>query len=186
VRKSPDFAPAKNELAVALHQHGRFAEANRILKTNYADKSIKNSELALINRAGALADTGDPEGAHALLAEALNSKGAHNELVLRKLVDLVHRRIKLAKDPVQAAAQRRELAGFLRSLAEQTGDPFYWYQIGQNYLALGENRLAGDSFSKAYLTAPVGAYYRQPAKALADRLAAGAGIARTPVPTPRE
>lgn len=172
VRQTPDFAPARNELAGALIQHGRIAEGRSMLKKNRAEGSVKNWHLTVLNAAGAMSAEGDLEGARSLLTESLDPKSPNYGAFLKQLVGVDRKRLAEATDPAKVRQIRRELILNLDTLARLTGESTAWYQSGQVRLAAGERAEAAAAFERAYQTAPPGAAHRLPAKKLAESLTA--------------
>lgn len=172
VRKAPDFPPARNELAVALNTQGRSGEARELFKNNHLESSLKNREYGVLNAAGSLASDGKLDEAHQMLVENLDRRGKHYAAILKKLVEVNERRIKAAGSTDRLDNIRRENVKHLIELNKATGDPFYYYRVGQAYLALNDNEAARGYFILAASKSPEGAYYREPARKLATNLGA--------------
>lgn len=170
VRKAPNFPPARNELAVALNAQGKSAEARELFKNNHLESSLKNREYGVLNAAGSLASDGKLDEAHRLLVENLDRRGKHYAAILKKLVEVNERRIKVAGSTYRSNKIRRENVEYLLELHKSTGDPFFYYRIGQAYLALNDKESARNYFSLAASKSPEGAYYREPARTLATDL----------------
>ncbi len=170
VRKSPDFPPAQNELAVALKEHGKDKEGNRIIKSNQVPEGTKNREFAELNRANVLTAEGDLDSARRLLLDNLNPNSAVYNNILTKLINIDECRLNKLDRNVKTQQIRAEIIGFLSKLQANTGDAFYNYRIGQYYLAMGDTKDARNCFATAYEKAPAEAYYKLPAKKLADKL----------------
>ena len=170
VRKSPDFAPARNDLAIAMLERGRTDEAHQIFNANAVGASVNNYQIAGLNKATVLVAGKDLDGARKLLLELLRDPGKQELEILKKLVSVNEKRATLAKEEGSRAAIRLETVDFLNKTAAFTGDPFYLYRIGQVYLAMGKKSEARDYFARAFRNAPDGAHYKEPAKRLADRL----------------
>lgn len=172
VRKAPDFPPARNELALALNAQGRTREAKDLFKNNHLEASLKNREYGVLNAAGSLASDGKLDEAHRMLAENLDRRSKHYVAILKKIVEVNERRISSAGSPDELESIRRENVEHLIELHKTTGDPFYYYRIGQAYLALKDNVSARSYFILAADKSPEGAYYREPARKLARNLGA--------------
>lgn len=170
VRKSPDFAPARNDLAVAMMTRGRVEEAHQLIKANAADSSVKNYQIAGLNKATVMAAEKDLDGARKLLLELLRDPGKQELEIVQKLVSVNEKRVTVAKGESARTAIRSETIDLLNKAEAMTGDPFYLYRIGQVYLAMNNKREARDYFVRASQKAPEGAYYKEPAKKLAERL----------------
>jgi hypothetical protein len=170
VRKSPEYPPARNELAIALLQHGRSEEAYRIFKKNSVTNQTNNKEFAADNRALALAAKGDLDGARFLLLESMDERSKNYLLLVGRLLEVDERRLKKTANPATVEQIRDEMAGLLQKMYSGTGDSFYLYRLGQNYMSRNRMAEARHYFAKAYEAAPDDAYFKQPAKKLAETL----------------
>lgn len=163
VRKSPTFAAAKNELAIALNERGRKEEAHALLLANSGD----DYQPATLNKVRVYMQQGKLEQAYSLLQQYQQKTVTSETLELQnKLNEL---RLKQAQ-PEQQQAIWAEMLATLQKLQVMTGDPFYHYRIGQVQLRLGEKSAAKESFAKAYQGAPPNSHYREAARKLAERL----------------
>jgi tetratricopeptide (TPR) repeat protein len=170
VKKSPDFPPAKNELAIALLEHGRKDDAFRIFKSNKTADDLKNNEYSVDNRALTMAADGDLEGARSLLLKSLDERSRNYNLLVKRLIEIDTKRASDTKNPQKIKEIRTELVFLLEKMHGRTGDPFYLYRIGQNYMIMKDKQQARNYFKKAYEAAPDGAYYKEPARKLAETL----------------
>jgi tetratricopeptide (TPR) repeat protein len=73
-------------------------------------------------------------------------------------------------DRLKRQALEQEIIGLLLKNHEKSGDPFYYYRIGQSYLKFGNKKEAQRYFNEAYLNSPDGTHYKLAAKKLAERL----------------
>lgn len=170
VEKTSGYPPVKNELAKALIEHGRLEEGMNILKSNRADKSFRNREFAELGRANVMFFQGDAESARKLLLKNLNTSSGAYVPILTRLIKIDEERLKAAEEENKMIKIRHEIIDLYLKLNEVGPSSFYSYRIGQIYLAMHKNREARDFFAKAYNSAPDNAYYKLPAKKLAEKL----------------
>lgn len=170
LRKSPDFPPAKNEYAIALIKSGKVGEGYELLKKNRLAANLKNREYAVENAAIAMVSEGDLDGAVTVLKSVLDKKSQNYQKMLIRLVAIDGVRAVKSTDVTERKSIQKEIGGYLQELYHLTGDPFYCYRLGQNALAMHEEGEARSYFHQAYEKAPDGAYYREPARRLAQRL----------------
>lgn len=168
VKKSPDFTPAKNQLAIALYEKGRIKEANTLLLTMETPQSLINFQYGLLSKAAALENQGDYTGAHRLLLQALADPGKHEVQILQRLIDFNDRA--LMQGRIQPKAVDGEQLSYLQRLLYLTSDPFCFYQIGRIQLRQGDRAAAKLSFTKAWQSSSPSAFYHEAAKKLAQRL----------------
>lgn len=171
LRKSPGFLPASNELAVALLEQGYSEQAYAIFTSNGSGQTGKYLKAADGNRAHVLVSQGDLEGARTLVRQGLDRTSQTYPVMLNQLIKIYELMISQAKDDKQKKGLRADLVTLLNQLQQYTGDPFYFYRIGQTYLGAGDRKQASLYFDKAYRQAPEQAYYRLPAQKLALKLA---------------
>lgn len=170
VKKSPNFPPAKNELAIALLAHGRKAEAFQMFKANKITNNLKNKEYAVDNIAMVMAAEGDLEGARSFLIQSINEESKNYLSQARRLIEIDMSLVKVTKDPEKVQELRAELSELFKKMHLRTRDPFYLYRIGQNYMIMKNMQEARRFFAQAYEAAPDNAYYKEPAKKLAETL----------------
>lgn len=170
VMKSPEFVPAQNQLAQALLKHGRRDEAFEIIKSLAPPQGQKNWELADINKAKVLLSEEKTEEALLLLEEIINSGGTHGRAALGLMLDIAQKKFDESRTEEQSANARKQLLLLLAHYEKVAVTPFDHYRMGQIYLSLNINNLAKNHFLRASEQAPVGAYYREPARRLADRI----------------
>jgi protein O-mannosyl-transferase len=170
VKKSPDSAVARNELAVALKQHGREREGNELINANMVEKNNRNKDFFEINRAILKIAGGDLEGARQMIAGDLDPASRHYITMLQKLVEIDEKRLQVAQGKRKKQQVHGEIVETLVKLQIQTGDPFYYYRLGQYHLAMGNKEHAQQYFAKAYENAPDNIYYKMPAGKLAEKL----------------
>lgn len=166
VKKSPNFSAAKNELAIALSYRGKSDEASKLLLANSGDDTQPSS----INKIKVFVNNGKFEEAYRMLGErrARGVKEEKDSLDLLYLVD--DQRLKISKTDSQSREIRREMLVILEKLHSLSGDPVYFYRIGQVQLRLGDRLAAKQSFARAWQSSLPDCYYHEAAKKLAERL----------------
>jgi protein O-mannosyl-transferase len=170
-RKSPAFAPARNDIAIALLNRGRKEEALRIFESNDAG----SFQAASLNRAMALVERGDLPAARKMLYERLKEPVLYQDQIIERIISVDE----MIRDKSDDATERRkmslEILDLLRRLHGITGDPFCFYRMGRVALTIGMKAEAGEYFAKAWQGAPEGAYYKAPAGKLARALSVRSG-----------
>jgi protein O-mannosyl-transferase len=168
VRKSPKFRKLNNELASALKDNGRIAEADALLSASQADNP--DHVFLYINQADLLLKQGKTDAARGVLLKAFqNKKSAHPE-VLKMLARIDEVRLFETAHRSKRAVIARELIDTYGFLYPKDPDPLCLYRSGQLLLLLGQQKRAGEFFQRAYEAAPDGMYYKDPAKKLAGTL----------------
>lgn len=164
VKKSPDFAPAQNELALALYEQGRTSEAIAILK------SVRNpgSQLSSLNQVAALIEARDYSQAKRFLLDRLTATPVYERTILEYLVKVNDLMIETSRDPHVTDKYYREQLVWLEHLGEISGDAFYWYRQGRIHLHLHENEQARRCFAKALKGLPEHSPFYEPARKLAQ------------------
>jgi protein O-mannosyl-transferase len=170
VAKSPDFPPAKNELASALLQHGRTDEAFKLVQVNADISKQFNYAPAAINMAKVMAAENDLEGSRKLLLAKLQTPGKQYVEIVKELIVVDEKRADQTRNASKRFEIHSEQIDLLTKLYTRTSDPFYSYRIGQIYLFMGKKSKARSFFEKTYERAPDSAYYKLPAKRLAEKL----------------
>jgi tetratricopeptide (TPR) repeat protein len=168
VKKSPDFALAHNQLADALWNRGRNAEALEIVR----HLDVPESQVAFINRVLIFMDEGRYEEARAFLLENLNNRSTqgYHTAILERLIEVVEQLRTRSVSPEQNAAYDDEVIGYLHELWRRTHKPFYLYRLGQKQLFRGDAAAARESFVLAYAKLPADSIYREPSRKLAESL----------------
>lgn len=171
LRNSPDFYLAQNALAFSLRQKEKFDESRAVLMSIKApEDSKRGGKLIDSNQAMILVSQGDFAGAKELLLRNIENSGVLYPRVLEKLVTVNLHLLAREKDKDKVAELREETAGYLLKLREKTGNPFYYYRVGQFYLNVGDNRRAQHYFAEAALNSPDGTHYKLAAEKLANKL----------------
>ncbi len=169
-QKSPNYPPVKNDLAIALKLHGRNAEGDRLIMGNVVAKGVRNGELCDLNRAVLFCAAKDFKGARRLLLGKLDPSSTMYTRMLLKLIDIDMTLIDEATDRKEKGHIRQEIITLLTKVQESTGDPYFLYKLGQQHLSMGNKAEAGKFFAKAFESAPEDAFYKLPAKKLAEKL----------------
>lgn len=170
VMKSPEFIPAQNQLAQALLKQGRRDEAFEIIKSLAPPQGQKNWELADINKAKVLLYEGKTEEAFLTLEKILNLGGTHGREALGLMLEIAQRKFDESKTEEQSAYARKQLLLLIAHYEKAAVTPFDHYRMGQIYLSLNMNNRAKYHFLRASEQAPLDAYYREPARRLAERI----------------
>jgi tetratricopeptide (TPR) repeat protein len=169
LRKSPDFQPVQNEIAIALKQRGRLEESLEIFKKFEKKEGLINFQYGLVNKAGAFAANNEFDKARDILQDALQDPGKHEKLILEKMLEI--NKIQLLRGLTTASALYGETVKCLTRLFEITEDPFYQYRLGVVHLHEKNKKLALQSFITVTKIASPKAYYFKPAEKLARDLA---------------
>lgn len=169
--KSPDFLLLRNELAIALIHKGKTDEARLQLETAKKLDPKKTNVLIYVNQAMSKMQQGKLLEARAVLLETFTEKKSANAEVLKVLAKIDESRLfKLkGKNPQERRDIYREIMDTHDHLYRKTKDPVSLYRGGQMALFLGETKMAGDYFAKAYQAAPDGTYFKPAAKKLAEK-----------------
>ncbi len=168
LNKSPEFLPARNEIANALNAQGRNQEAINVLKSIEIPQNISNSQIGLISKSGALAQEGNIGGARSLLYKALESPGKYEKQIVERLLALYDYEVMNHKVEVNHTFAERER--LLIRLFKITGDFFYQYRLGQLYLQVGDRVKARNSFQQVVACTSEKVYFYQPSEKLVKKL----------------
>ena len=168
LRKSPDFQPAQNEIGNALKQKGRLAEALLIYGKFEKKDDLVNYQYGLVNKAGALVDSGEYEQARKILREMLKDPGRHETLVLENLLEVS--KIQILRGKTTSDAVYGDTVTCLTRLYEITANPFYQYRLGVIHLHEKNRQKALAAFKIVCKTAPQDIYYRKPSEKLLKTL----------------
>lgn len=173
VTKSPDFAPAKNELAGALQKIGKHEEATKIVLNNTLPQSDKYSIVTDLSKISILLSKKDYKSA----AKILDERKCDQSSPLFK--DCTEAFIRLNNTIIDqhnlpgtfARKLYLENIEYVKQIQNNTGDPFYYYRIGQMYLGVKDKKKAAEYFKYAAERSPDGAYYKEPARKMARKFA---------------
>ena len=168
---SPNFYLAQNALMYSLKEKGRFDESRALMMSIKApENSKRGGKLIDSNQAMILVAQGDYHGAKALLLRNIENSGVMYTRILENLVTVNQHLIGVEKNENIIHELQGEIVGYLLKIYEKTGDPFYFYRLGQFYLGIGNKSEAQKYFSKASILSSDGAYYKAAANKLAEKL----------------
>ena len=170
VRKSPGFVKLNNELASALKERGRIAEADALLSSSQVDDP--KHVFLFVNQADLQLSEGNEDKARSVILKAFQNKKSADPEALKMLARIDEARLFKITNSVKRAGIARDLIDTYGFLYPKTQDALCLYRSGQLLLMLGQGKRAGDSFLRAYEAAPDGSYYKDAAKKLATRLRA--------------
>lgn len=172
VKKSPDFVPARNELALALQEAGHVEQAQQIILSNSLPNDNKFSVITNLGKATVLINTGKYREAKKLLSTT--PYASSSPLHTRYVEEIIRANENLIADKHTSLAEKKslndEIITLLLGLQKATADPFYYYRIGQRYLRAHKDADAQQYFRLAYVNAPANAHYRSAAKQLSEKL----------------
>jgi tetratricopeptide (TPR) repeat protein len=166
VRKSPDFPTVENELAMALIENNRKAEAMEILESI----QVPSSQASSLNRMTVYYERGEYQLARQFLQERLEKGGAYEITILEFLIRISYDMINRSDDNERKREILLEIQSWLTRLEEVTHNSFVWYRLGRVALSLGDKKQAKGSFKEAARRLPKDSLYKAPAKKLAETL----------------
>jgi len=150
VKKSPQFLPAKSELATALIAAGRIQEAQELVSDVWTETGERPYANAVINQARSLALDGGMEEAHQVLVSALSPASKNYPALLKEIISINERWLGQVDDPLERSRLMEESLGYLLEYDKLRPQPFNHYRIGKLYLALGQLDQARLRFEQAY------------------------------------
>jgi tetratricopeptide (TPR) repeat protein len=170
VRKSPDFPPARNELATALLWAGRNEESMKQLAlAEQCDTGIRlphvhfNAVLGLIRGR-------DYHGARNALAQLKNNTAKPSLRFLEQEAKVNEAMLRFFPEEDRRQQILVDLLAAYEQLMPQKPDPFLRYRAGQVALRLGDRAKALAYFAESYRYAPDSAYYKPAALILLRKL----------------
>ena len=167
VHQSPDFAPAKNQLALAFYEHGRVDEARQLL----AENVMPDSDPAAINRAAAYWEAGDYETARAHLLRLLDKSEVQEVQILETLIKMTTDHLSKIGDETLKRSYYEDILGWLERLCHKWPNGFTYYRIGRVHLILNDRTEAKRAFSEAAKRFRRDSLYYEPSAKLARDLA---------------
>lgn len=173
VAQSPNFGVARNEYGVLLKMTGQYDDAGKQFKIAaqqknkaYVDRMIRLNLIGI-----KLIGKEQDEAYRILLAEIGNKPDADVELL--KLLNIYDEHL------LGTAASRENRKKIVADIVEtnenlflKTRDPHYLFRSGQLELSVGNKSNAAVLFRKSFEHAHPDAYYREPARKLAEKLEA--------------
>ena len=170
VEKSPNFLPARRDLASYYLAMGEKEKGQRLLESVRQSAGSGNFALADVSMARSLAEEGQFDEAHRILSTTLKTPGKQFVKLVNTLITLNHKRLANAPDMQAKEDIYRENVMLLERLTQRSSDPFVDYRLAKEYLAIGDHERARSLFDSVYRRAPSSAYYREAARKLADKL----------------
>ncbi|MCK4501550.1 MAG: hypothetical protein KAU22_00855, partial [Desulfuromonadales bacterium] len=168
VEKSPNFAPAINQLAIALKAHNRHDEASKLLVKN----QMPVGDVASLNVAAALWDQGDYTAARSYLLQRLvDNPGAQETRILEMLVKMTSEYLNETDDNTLKRNGYKDILVWLERITEISSTGFNYYRIGRIHLVLEDKVAAQKAFAEAVKLFPADSMYKEPATKLARDLA---------------
>ncbi len=167
VRKSPDFAPAKNQLAIALIEHGQKSKALVILDEN----RINEGDSAALNKAAAYWENGDFLAAREELLTRLQSSRTLEREILEMLVKITSEQAVKIDDERLKHIYYEDILAWLERIRTRSPSGFISYRIGRVQLLLENKVAAQKAFDDAARRFPQDSIYKEPATKLARDLA---------------
>lgn len=171
VAKSPHFGVARNEYGILLKQSGRFDEATKQFKIAAEQKNRENvSRMIRLNLVGMKLLGKQHDEIRNILMSEIGTK-ADGDVELLKLLNIYDESL-LAKASSIKTKQLivADIIETNENLFLKTRDPHYLYRSGQYALSIGNNKQAAVFFRKTWENASPDAYYREPARLLAEKL----------------
>lgn len=157
VKKSPDFAPARNEYGLALMNKGRYKEA--LEQFQIAKKlagNIKYNEIPTLNIIAIEGLNKKPEDVKKEYLDLLGKSSNSNVTVeiLKRVIKITEDQIRKETVDFKRGQLYREEIDYLERLFKLERNSFYIYRIGQFYLALNEKQRAKDYFKSTIELSP--------------------------------
>jgi len=174
VKKSPDFGPAHNELAIALLKKGKREEAKKHfeiaahLTKGFPLNSLAKSNVLILEQ-GKLEPEEVLKRYDKFIEEAKKRKA--NIAILHKAIKYIEGLMLEGKinEKEKVNLYKKEIEYF-KKLSYLDEPAFCHYRIGQLYLALGKKQEALLYFRKANELAPEDAYFKKAAFKLVKKL----------------
>ncbi|NTV48345.1 MAG: hypothetical protein HGB32_04775 [Geobacteraceae bacterium] len=173
VAKSPSFGVARNEYGILLKQAGRFDEAAKQFKIAAEQKNRENvSRMIRLNLVGMKLLGKQHDEIRRILLSEIGTK-ADGDVELLKLLNIYDESLFINTSAIKT--KRLIVADIIETnenLFLKTRDPHYLYRSGQYALSIGNDKQAAEFFKKTWENASPEAYYREPARHLAEKLGA--------------
>jgi len=173
IKKSPNFAPARNEYGLALMRLGRYDEA--LEQFRQAQKLAGNSkykELPVLNIIAIEGRNKKPEDLKKDYLKVLEITKSHKikSEILRRLIKITEDEIRNTNNEVKRPLLFKEEIDYLERLFKLERNGFYLYRIGQLNLALGDRFKAKRYFSEAIAISSPEEYFAVNAKKLIEKI----------------
>ncbi len=170
VKKSPDFAPARNELAVALIKEGKVEEGRAQLEFAHKMKPSNANSLIELNLLALKLRTLPVEQQRAELVLRVRDR-KYTSLELLKMLSKLDESLLLGeKDANRRQIYAKEIIETNDRIYNEIRDPALLYRNGQLFLLMKDSGKASRYFRLAADNAPEGAYYKAAAEKLAREL----------------
>jgi tetratricopeptide (TPR) repeat protein len=160
VKKSPNFLPAKSELASALIRKGKRAQAESILvamQSKSSSNSFLNDDM---NLPQSLMAKGELEKARNLLLGSLEQPGKKYHEILQILLKINSKRLGRIENSEERQQVQQESLKWLLEQQRVKPNPFTLYRIGKMQLSCGDKDAALEYFKRAYAGSPSDSHYR--------------------------
>lgn len=157
IRKSPDFAPARNEYGLALMNRGNYKEALEQFKiAKQLAGNIKYNEIPTLNIIAIEGLKKRPEDVKKEYLDLLEKSSNANVTVeiLKRVIKITEDQIRKETIDFKRSQLYREEIDYLERLFKLERNSFYLYRIGQFYLALDEKQRAKDYFKSTIELSP--------------------------------
>lgn len=173
VAKSPNFGVARNEYGILLKESGRFVEAENQFRIAAEQNNQANvNRMIKLNLFSMRLLGKEPEEVRRIILSEIGNK-SDGDVELLKLLNRYDENLLVESLPLD---KKRKIVNNIietnNSLYIKTRDPHYLYRSGQLALSIGNRQDAAIFFEKAWNYASPNAFYREPAKKLAEELIA--------------
>lgn len=173
IAKSPNFGVARNEYGILLKMDKRFVEAEKQFCIAAEQKNKKNVDRMIhLNLIGMKIQGKPIEEVKKILKSEMGTKTA-GDVELLKVINNCNEGILVKATSLDS--KKKIVADMIETneiLYLKTHDSFYLYRSGQLALSIEDRHTAAVFFKKAYVNARPDAYYREPARRLAEKLGA--------------
>lgn len=170
VKKSPNFLPAKSELASALIQNGENRKASALLEELQNNSASNNFLVDDLNLAKSLMSKGELDRARDLLIGHLDKKGKRYYSLLQTLLKINTLRLGHIDKPEMRRAVQDESLMWLQEQQRLRPNPFTLYRIAKLHLSSGNRQVALGYFKRAYEGSPPDSHYREAARKFISQL----------------
>jgi hypothetical protein len=173
VAKSPNFGVARNEYGALLIQDRRYKEAEQQFRIAL-EQNNQDSVNRIIrhNLIGVKIHGKSPIEARRLLLSEIGNKIDGDAELLKLIYECEESILGNSESLENKNKIVSEMINTNESLYQKTQDSFYLYRSGQLALTVDNKLDAATYFRKAYENARPDAYYREPARKLAEKLVA--------------